>query len=337
MLAVSTMMLATSTYAWFTMNKEVTITGMEVKTHVGTNLLIQKSTLAGTAIEAQSGFVKDETQLIQAVLEPTSTVDGKNFFYTVDAKADGSKLHTPIGTADDATINYTSYADGLGDASSTEYANKFSQDYEASKEFVNGFVTAAAAPFYNDYKDKAVGYVDYVYQLKATNSNAEGTQNINLTRLDLTYNGATDGNKAYRAAVFVSDAINEDGTFADWSTTITPTVKAIYCPASATNFEAGKAVDGADSRNNVSYIGDSNTDTAVALATVPANSIKYYKVVVRLWIEGEDTTCNTSTFKALTDKWSLDMTMELDQGTGVTALGMETTPAAPASPTQVDP
>ena len=40
MLTVSAMMLSSSTYAWFTMNKEVEVTGMELKTKVGANLLI---------------------------------------------------------------------------------------------------------------------------------------------------------------------------------------------------------------------------------------------------------------------------------------------------------
>jgi hypothetical protein len=303
---------------------------MEVKTHVGSNLLIQKSTLAGTAIGGESGFITDETQLIQAVLEPVSTIDGKSFFYTTDAKADGSKLHTPIGSDTTQTINYTSYADGLGAASGTDassYKNKFSQDYEASKTFVNGFVTSTEAPFYADYKDGAVGYVDYVFQLKATNTDSSVDQAINLTKLDLTYNDATDGNKAYRAAIFVSDAIEAGSTFADWSTTVVPTAT-IYCPEDAANFDAGKAVKTTTTRDAVTYIGDASEDTAVAIATVPANTIKYYKVCVRLWIEGEDTTCNTSTFKALTDKWALDLEMQLGQGTGVTKLGMEVTPAS---------
>ena len=103
MLTVSAMMLSSATYAWFTMNKEVQVTGMEVKTKVGSNLLI-----CSTNLEAD---YKSDTlrQSRQALLEPVSTINGVDdtFFYTVDAAADGKKIH---GTTDPdaSTINPTS-------------------------------------------------------------------------------------------------------------------------------------------------------------------------------------------------------------------------------------
>jgi len=324
MLAISATMLATSTYAWFTMNKEVTLTGMEVRTHVGSNLLIQNDTLASTTTLAESGYITDETQEIKAILEPVSTTTAKatDFWYTLDAKADGSKLHKPIGADDAETIEYKDYdaygltATGTG-FDSTKYTNWFSQDYGVEK---TNTIYASGSPA------QAVGYVDYVFQLKATNTEA-AAQAINLTKLKLTYGDATDGDKAYRAAVFVSDAQDVGGTFKDWTTNIknstdTDIAAAIYTPASAANFDTGKAVTGADSRGAVTYV-----SAATAIASVPANSVKYYKVVVRLWIEGEDTTCNTSNFKVLTDSWKLDLQMELGQGTGVTNIDMAVTSA----------
>lgn len=332
MLVVSAMMLSTATYAWFTMNKEVTITGMEVRTHVGSNLLIQKGALTDTTTLTESGYITDETQEIKAILEPVSTTTAKtaDFWYTLDATADGSKLHTPIGGDTAETIAYRDYDEtGLattgndvnGNAfDSTTYTNMFSQDYGVAK---TNTVYDSNSP------DKAVGYVDYVFQLKATNTESSA-QDINLTKLQLTYDSATDGEKAYRAAVFVSSAVDVGGTFDDWATSALPDANAIYTPSGATNFESGKAVKTDSTRDTVTY-----TSAATALASVPANSVKYYKVVVRLWIEGEDTTCNTSTFKALTDSWKLDLQMELGQGTGVTNIDMQTTtPAEPAEPAE---
>ena len=318
MLVVSAMMLSTATYAWFTMNKEVTITGMEVKTHVGSNLLIQKSTLARTDLEAEAGFITDETQAIAKILEPVSTIDGQSFFYTLDAKADGSKLHAPIGSDTSDTIAYTAYditAVATG-ADASNYANKFSQDYE---------LTTTAADNIISGETSAYGYVDYVFQLKATNTESS-VQYINLNQVNLTYAGTTETDKAWRAAVFVvNTGVDEGGTFADWSTSIpaaTASLKTILTPENAANFDPGKAVDDIDSRAAVTY------NTAANLATVPANSVKYYKVVVRLWIEGEDTTCNTSTYKTLTDEWTLDLTMDLESATGgATSITMAQTPA----------
>ena len=324
MLTCSAVMLSTATYAWFTMNKEVTLTGMEVRTHVGSNLLIQNDTLASTSTLSEAGYITDATQEIKAILEPVSTTTAKatDFWYTLDAKADGSKLHTPIGSDSAETINYKDYdaygltATGTG-FDSTKYTNWFSQDYGVEK---TNTIYASNSPA------QAVGYVDYVFQLKATNTEDEA-QAINLTKLKLTYGADTDGDKAYRAAVFVSDAQNVGGTFKDWTTNIKDSTDgditaAIYTPASAANFDTGKAVTGAASRGEVTYV-----SSATAIASVPENSVKYYKVVVRLWIEGEDTTCNTSNFKVLTDSWKLDLQMELGQGPGVTNIDMAVTSA----------
>lgn len=321
MTLVSTVALGSSTYAWFTMNKTVTVTGMEVKTHVGSNLLIQAGALTDVTTLGEATFITDETQEIKKILEPVSTVDGKSFFYTLDAKANGAKLHEPIGSDDSNTINYTAYditAAATG-TNASDYANKFSQDYELNKTTAGNLITG---------EQGAVGYVDYVFQLKATNTEASA-QDINLTKLDLTYGAATDGNKAYRAAVFVSDPVDVGGAFTNWSDSADlPTANAIYTPSGATNFDPGKAVNAADSRDTVTYV-----TAATAIASVPANSVKYYKIVVRLWIEGEDTTCYTNMFKPLTSDWKLDLEMQLGQGTGVTNINMATTtPADPGTP-----
>ena len=45
MLLISATTLVSSTYAWFTMNKTVSVTGMELKTKVGANLLISDNNL----------------------------------------------------------------------------------------------------------------------------------------------------------------------------------------------------------------------------------------------------------------------------------------------------
>lgn len=280
------------------MNREVTITGMEVKTHVGSNLLISAAELTGTTKNDEDDFIKDETQTVKAILEPVSTVDGKKFFYTLDARADGSK--------DKATsvVAYTEYPRAAESGESTTgYADTFSKDYKLNSTQANDLISGETG---------AKPYVDYVFQLKATNEESD-PKDIIITQMDLTYTGQTDTNKAFRAAVFAEEY---NGTA---FTNDAGTLKAIYAPANAVNFEAGKAVKTATTLDTVTY-GSSS------IATVGAGAIKYYKVVVRLYIEGEDTTCYTDLFKTLTDKWNLDLTLELDDGsTAVTNLNLLTT------------
>jgi hypothetical protein len=270
---VSAVMLATSTYAWFTMNKEVTVTGMEVRTKVSENLLIADDTLESTARKADNLFYNALVQTHDALLEPVSTDDGENYFYT--------KTDNVVGTGDAMNDVYIAY--------NPENTTAFDTNYGTTG---------------------AVGYVDYVYQLKAITGG--DAQEIRLTGLDLTYGGASPANnqKAYRAAVFVQSlgyktSTDETHLVAPVAGVGTSTLQAIYTPTGAANFTSGKAVDSTSSVNGtVTY------NATFALAT-QTNATNYYKVVVRLWLEGEDNTCNNTTFMSLKDKWSLDMKWDL--------------------------
>jgi hypothetical protein len=302
MLMLSAAMLGTSTFAWFTMNKEVSVTGMTVHTTVESNLLISNDSLSSTSKNADSSFsTATLTQTIEKILEPVSTDDGKEFYYTVDALATGDARV-------DAYTLYNASSAATGD-SATDYLNKFSQDYGLTKTEAAAIVAA---------EQGAVGYVDYVFQLKADNT-ATAAEVIDLTQMDLTYtaptNGAADTNNAYRAAIFVEDITSGTAT-ADAGSLV-----GIWAPTGATNFSGANAVDSTTTvTGNVTYV-----NAATGLASVDAGTTKYYKVVVRLWIEGEDTTCYSAKFKDLTGSWALDLKFKLqDNNTaaGVTSINM---------------
>jgi len=314
MLLVSTMMLGTATYAWFTMNKTVTVTGMEVRTKVGSNLLVSHDTsIAGTTKNADNTFTTTDTTAVKAWLEPVSTNNAAatNFWYTLNAAANGAKI----------SGDYLDYdVAGLGNATNTtNFANKFSEDYGVLKSEVTSF-GATTTP-----QGAAVGYVDYVFQLKATNTE-DAAANINLTQLDLTYNKddtanvARNGELAFRAAIFVEAENTGKTAYENAGGT---TLNSIYKPSAAAYFTANAGVSGANATTAVSNL----VTTATPLASVAAGDTNYYKVVVRLWIEGEDTTCTSETFANLTDTWSLDLELQLGQGTPVTELQM--LPATP--------
>ena len=50
---------------------------------------------------------------------------------------------------------------------------------------------------------------------------------------------------------------------------------------------------------------------AVIDADIDAGVTRYYKMLVRVWLEGEDTTCNSQTYAALQNEWSLDLDFKL--------------------------
>ncbi|MBR4769390.1 MAG: hypothetical protein IK090_00495 [Clostridia bacterium] len=299
LLLVSAVLLATSSFAWFSMNTTVTVTGMEVKTKVSSNLQIKEDTLDSTTRIADANFTtavdESTTYATPALLEPVSTVDGVAFFFTTNALSNG-------------------------DAVADEYTA-----YNAAEVPTSGELTA----FNTRYGSTgAVGYVDYVFQLKAVNT-ANAGKDIKITKLDLIYGGASDNSKAYRVALFVED-LGETGSA---PTGGSGTLKGIYAPSGATNQTANKAVSATDAAPTT--ISTTAYNTVSNIATVPAEKTNYYKVVIRLFLEGEDTTCKNDTYAALTGNWKLNLELRLDDAdttnTAVTSIAKYTSATVSAT------
>lgn len=270
MVLVAAVALGSSTYAWFAVNSRVTATGMNFTTQVSDNLFVAADTLDSTAKKGDENFFTALVQDVNGLLEPVSTVDGVNYFYSSTANVKGD-----------------------GDTKTDEWIAYNAADTSA---FNTNYTTAGA-----------VGYVDYVYQLKAVNGTATPLE-IRLTNLGLTFNGETDPQKAFRVAVFA-----EDITSAAPAGSV-GTLKAIYTVDGAANFTSGKAVNSTTTLDTVTYNGS-------ATLTATANTSTYYKIVIRLWLEGEDTTCNNTTFADLNKgKWALNCEWTLNGGTAVSKI-----------------
>ncbi len=302
MLAVSASMLATSTYAWFTMNTEVTITGISMTTTVDSNLLIDDvaachggSWTSGSFATNDSTFKSSTTQTINnASLAPLSTIDGYTFFATApdNVKGDGDAI-----------------------------ANSYTEITQLSDLTGLGYTSADQT------------YLDYHFVLKAVNTNANASQNINLSELKMTFSEATDSETAWRVAIhskkFATAAVDGAKTLPDIDDDDTGVTTHIYAPNGAANFETGKAVASTSATGAVTYA-SSATDSTIA--TVQAGATEYYEVVVRVWLEGEDETCNVNTFQSLVDgSWNLSTKFKLETGTtnGVYEIEQAVTPANP--------
>lgn len=296
LLLVSAVLLATSSFAWFSMNTTVTVTGMEVKTKVSSNLQIKEDTLGSTARIADANFTTavNETYLEPTLLEPVSTVTGKAFFFTTNALSNG----------DAAADDYTAY--NAVEVPTSDELTAFNTRYGSTG---------------------AVGYVDYVFQLKAVNT-ANAAKDIKITQLNLIYSGASDTSKAYRVALFVED-LGETGTAPEGGS---GTLKGIYAPAGGNNQTPNYAVSAAATAPTALT---ANYNTVGNVATVPAEKTNYYKVVVRLYLEGEDTTCKNDTYAALTGNWKLNLELKLDDAdttnTAVTSIAKYTTATVSAT------
>ncbi|MBP0968433.1 MAG: PPC domain-containing protein, partial [Oscillospiraceae bacterium] len=124
MLAVSTMMLATSTYAWFTMNKEVSVTGMQMKAQAEKGLLINE--MAGTG-EVGSPAVDNGTYAVSATagqstaisLRPASTSDLTSWYHANSKNSSneaGADANGAVDTDNTVLISAGKYYDDISPA-----------------------------------------------------------------------------------------------------------------------------------------------------------------------------------------------------------------------------
>lgn len=295
MLTVSATMLVTSTFAWFTMNKRAKVENLSLKATVSSNLLISSDN------SSDATYDKELKKNISALLAPSSTVNGTDYFYTLDAAADGHKAKGP-----DDEYPFLRYTETQTLDIIDTYAEKDKYDPVFN---LNYNISTANPQEASEYKT-AYGYVDYVMYLKATST--EENQKIVMNKCNLLYKGNVLEDKAWRAAVFVQE------TSAKTQPTSIGTLVSIIAPAGAKNHNVGLA---ADSMSSIGTIQKESREVIIDNAITSGNS-KYYKVVVRVWMEGEDTTCTTEIYGNKTDKYTLDLEYIIDKETnGVTTIG----------------
>jgi hypothetical protein len=297
MLTISATMLVTSTFAWFTMNKRAKVENLSLRATVSSNLLISPDN------SSDATYDKELKKNISALLAPSSTVNGTDYFYTLDAAADGHKAKGPDDEYPFLRYTETKSLDVLD-----TYAEK--DKYDAVFN-LNYNISTANPQEASEYKT-AYGYVDYVMYLKATST--EENQKIVMNKCNLLYKGDVLEDKAWRAAVFVQE------TSAKTQPTSVGTLVSIIAPIGAKNHNAGLA---ADTISSIGTIQKENKEVIIDNTITSGNS-KYYKVVVRVWMEGEDTTCTTEIYGNKTDKYTLDLEYIIYKETnGVTTICSE--------------
>ena len=134
LLLVSAVLLATSSFAWFSMNTTVTVTGMEVTTKVSSNLLVAADNTDDT------GYATALDQTREALLEPVSTTNAVNFFYHANANINGSgdALDTTFVAYSEATVAEPSNALADADAGKTHYDAAFQSRYSVETPYAVG-------------------------------------------------------------------------------------------------------------------------------------------------------------------------------------------------------
>jgi hypothetical protein len=317
MLAVSAVSLSSATYAWFTMNKSVEVTGMRLKAQAEKGILINEMaapTGAGTwSAEALAGHDS------AIALRPASTSDLANWWH---ANSKITSNEGGAGTGETVTVDTTNtvaldtdvyYADIKPGATGISAA-----DTAATAD-----TNAARTVYYSDgvggtddsLDDGEGYYVLYKYYIKTSGNTALNVTAGNLkaavkatkTNND-TENISTNLDKALRVGIKVSG---------DTKTTIFAPVAGADEKNNITNNTAGS------SYKEVTPVAASATGTATtatginnAAVSLPAVTANGLEVDVYVWFEGEDTNCKSDNLTAVLDSYQIDITFtDADLGT----------------------
>lgn len=144
--------------------------------------------------------------------------------------------------------------------------------------------------------------VDYVFFVKAKSS--ENDAKIYFDNINLKYNNGVVSDKAWGVAVFKESVdAGESG-----STVESMSLVSILKLNGASYFNSTNAVKTATTKDSVINL----SERAVIDDDIDSTHTVYYKIAVRLWLEGEDLTCNNETYALLTNAWTLDLSIRLD-------------------------
>jgi len=263
MLAVSASMLATSTYAWFSMNTQVTATGMQVKAQAEGGIVISNSAKTTWSSEATA-------QVTTASLYPTS--------YTNVGSEAGKWYHNKSDNANDAKANQDAGA----------YATLSSIVLSATSEGVGyvetnsteGYQAGADASYYllNNFTIKSSG--DAVTGGKLYINEVSVTSGATLLPIDCALRVAVvvGGTTYIFAPVTATKTVNNE------TTNYTPTY--VY------------HVKGSSSDTTALY-GTSAKNVQTSVTTIP-NTDDGVPVQVYCYFEGEDANCKSTNISGVT-------------------------------------
>lgn len=282
MLTTSAVMLSTATYAWFTMSREVEVTGIKLTATTPQTIEISlgQATTSNTlthGVEATAPNSDDmwtHTAATGSVYQdfgkliPVSSVDGFNMFYTEKATENGKKV--------------------------SDVPNPFTKAETAvGWEFKDGGKSAETGAVVNAAENDGSGYyLDIPVWFRTTSTDA-----VTLGLEVEIKNSSDDDTKSvlYKAARV---AILPE----------TKSAQKVFSETGAKYYKDGKAVATAGATLAASY-GDvsaateatvtggkvTNPDATTQVATVTASTgtgyggaVKYY---IRVWLEGEDEAC----------------------------------------------
>lgn len=316
MLTISALMLSSATYAWFTMNKEVSVTGMEVKAHSEEGLLINEVKLATS--NTWDNLATANTTPTEIALRPAST---QNFTKWWHANSMVSADEAGVGADSTNTVEISS---GVYYKEVTAGATGITDqvlvgDEDSTATGVNGQATGntmAETHVYYDHAsfgdsakatyDNGEGYyIKYTYYLK---SSGEGTLTINNFQAMVT---ATKKNAAGTTDSTELDKALRVGVEYQGQKMIFAPVSGADASYQVTTNAGGTAGDVVNYTTSTSYVQINKIGDADATpVTVPSVTTDGDPVYVYVWFEGEDTHCMSDNLTATLDTYDIDISFK---------------------------
>jgi len=307
MFMLSAAMLGTSTYAWFTMNKTVSVTNMQVQAKADQGLLINEVATAG---DSHWDELATTTQSTGIQLHATSTADTKTWYVAYSKKSSTAAAATSGNASSDLTTDgyRTLGASPFVTATETVAAVAGSN---AKQEII--YVDKDAD---SDYDLGEGYYVKYTYYLKSsadaittTLDAGTGKQSLQIKNVSVTNN----------------NNVGVSGTIEDLDAALRVAIviggKAyIYAPVAGAT---GTYYVNASSTATTVLTGDQ----ATASITIPAVTSDGYELNVYLYFEGEDAKLKTDNVTTSLDNVIVSFDLALVDNTSAATDNGVTVPA----------
>lgn len=286
-LLISAAMLSTSTYAWFTMNKEVQVTNMQVQAKADQGLLINE---VSTANDSNWDALATTNQTEGIKLHATSTAETATWYAAYSKAKSDAAAATDAGASANLVDGYKTLGTTTGFVGTTETVSAIAGS-NAQQDIY--YVDADQDSTY----DNGEGYyVKYTYYLKSsgdaiTLSNTGAAKSLYIKDLSVTGNtNSADLDKALRVAVVVNNKAY------------------IYAPLYA------------DASIPTSYVNATTATKPIAkdvaqptaMTTLPAVTKDGTAVYVYLYFEGEDTNLKTDNVVETLDNLTVSLKFALD-------------------------
>lgn len=318
MLTVSAISLSSATYAWFTMNREVSVTNMTVKAQSEGGLLISET--SGHATTDQWDDVATANNLPSGVvLLPTSSSDTLAWYHANSKSANDEAGASASAKSANLSGNYTTLSSlAHVDTAAAAGANAANYVYYTDADTSGGYTAAADSAY----------YVKYTYYLKTSNESGITGMGLGDTKQclsikDVTVTGASTStalDKSLRVGVAVG---NKFYIFAP-----------LYTGTGGDTPAAYYVFDGDD--------GDAN----IQISAIPANGVAYTDIAslngittdaplqadVYLWYEGEDPNCKSENITATLDQLVVGLKFELATNSGAKTLPTNNANSTVATP-----